>query len=1129
MKKRTLGLLFVVLLIAVAGFSFNQISIHESVFASTIKIAAPQPTATAGDSKVTLKWTAVAKATAYRVYSYDAKTKAYTRLATLSGSTLTYTKSGLNNGTKYTYLVRGFNGVSGSAYTAANQVSAMPIAAPKLAATAGDAKVTLKWSAVVGATEYRVYSYNASTKNYTRIATPSASTLTYTQTGLTNGKNYTFLVRGFNGISASAYTAANYASAKPIAAPILTASAGDSHITLNWTAVAGATEYRVYSYNATTKTYTRIATPSASTLTYTQTGLTNGKTYTYLVLGFNGVSASAYTAADQASAIPNIPVSSITVISAGNAASVVSGGTLQMNATITPANATFKTVTWSVAPGTGSATISVGGLLTANGAGTVTVTATNVPSGVSGNKVITVTAIPVTPAAPFVIRDDTANTVSGMTTAMEYNLDGAGYVLYNATTFNAIDFGGNHTLLVRVAAEGINPAGLDTMLTFTTNPVTPTAPAVTRDDTANTVSGMTTAMEYNLDGAGYVLYNATTFDAIDLSGNHTLLVRVASEGINPFGPDTTLTFTTNPVPVTPAAPAVTRNDTTNTVTGMATGMEYNLDGAGYVAYVAGTFNGIDFSGNHTLLVRYAAEGINPVGPDTTLTFTANPILNSIAITTPATKTTYAVGDVLNITGLVVTGTYSDNSTAVVPITGANITGFNTSSPLTGQVLTITVDGKTATYTINIIQVILSKTMTSVILGNSDTISATVLPIDDANQSVIWSVVSGSNSATVNNGLITGVKLGIATVTATTIDGVAKASCFVTVTNAANLLNNFNLATMQYMPGLILQFGDAVGMNLTDYNKLNADQQAAVQQTMVDASFATVADIKAVFDQAVISVILDAINYATVDTMGAALEANTSFLGLTDYNMLSMSEKTIVHGRMLLPVYFGVHYTSFAEVQATLDLAVTNAAAAETALAEINAATVATIGDSLVNNAVILGLSLDNYNLYGDLATLNATLESQDFTNAYDLQVVIDSIVLGPVWEIDYADMSTMATAIANNATALGLDLTDYNALSPEEQVIVHGYLVYKTYFVNWFSSIPEVQAAFNMAVTNAPAASIALAEINSATVDMIDEALASNAGILGIDISSYDPSMNAALVDLNFTNTLDLQFAVYGW
>jgi hypothetical protein len=80
------------------------------------------------------------------------------------------------------------------------------------------------------------------------------------------------------------------------------------------------------------------------------------------------------------------------------------GGTLQLSAAVTPANATNKTVTWSLVNGTGQASISAGGLVTAITNGTVTARATaNDGSGVSGtllitlsNQVIPVTAITVT-------------------------------------------------------------------------------------------------------------------------------------------------------------------------------------------------------------------------------------------------------------------------------------------------------------------------------------------------------------------------------------------------------------------------------------------------------------------------------------------------------------------------------------------------------------------------------------------------------------------------------------------------------------------------------------------------------------------------------------------------------------
>lgn len=88
-----------------------------------------------------------------------------------------------------------------------------------------------------------------------------------------------------------------------------------------------------------------------------------------------------------------ILVSSITVDASGGVSSVKKGQTLQMIASVLPANAADKTVTWSVINGTGSATISSGGLLTATAVGTVTVKATaNDGSAVEGVMTITITS-----------------------------------------------------------------------------------------------------------------------------------------------------------------------------------------------------------------------------------------------------------------------------------------------------------------------------------------------------------------------------------------------------------------------------------------------------------------------------------------------------------------------------------------------------------------------------------------------------------------------------------------------------------------------------------------------------------------------------------------------------------------
>jgi uncharacterized protein YjdB len=102
-----------------------------------------------------------------------------------------------------------------------------------------------------------------------------------------------------------------------------------------------------------------------------------------------------------------VPVTGITVIGSGGASTITTtGGTLQMSVSVLPSNATNNSVTWSIANGTGQATISSAGLVKAVSNGTVTVIATgNDGSGVYGtftititNQVIAVTSITVTGA-----------------------------------------------------------------------------------------------------------------------------------------------------------------------------------------------------------------------------------------------------------------------------------------------------------------------------------------------------------------------------------------------------------------------------------------------------------------------------------------------------------------------------------------------------------------------------------------------------------------------------------------------------------------------------------------------------------------------------------------------------------
>jgi hypothetical protein len=68
-------------------------------------------------------------------------------------------------------------------------------------------------------------------------------------------------------------------------------------------------------------------------------------------------------------------------------------------------------------------------------------------------------------------------------------------------------------------------------------------PLVTRDDTANTVTGMTTAMEFSLNGVDYVPYDPILFNTIDMTKNIVISVRTSGTANCVCSDAVTLVFT----------------------------------------------------------------------------------------------------------------------------------------------------------------------------------------------------------------------------------------------------------------------------------------------------------------------------------------------------------------------------------------------------------------------------------------------------------------------------------------------------------------------------------------------------------------------------------------------------------
>jgi hypothetical protein len=156
----------------------------------------------AWNARVSLTWNLSLGATSYHVKRSTTSGGPYTLIGAPTATE--YTDTRVANGTTYFYVVSAANAVAESANSA--QVSATPNAPPaaptELTTSAGKAQVSLSWNASTRATSYHVKRSTTSGGPYTRIAAPTDTS--YTDTGLTNGTPYFYVVSALNSAGESA-------------------------------------------------------------------------------------------------------------------------------------------------------------------------------------------------------------------------------------------------------------------------------------------------------------------------------------------------------------------------------------------------------------------------------------------------------------------------------------------------------------------------------------------------------------------------------------------------------------------------------------------------------------------------------------------------------------------------------------------------------------------------------------------------------------------------------------------------------------------------------------------------------------------------------------------------------------
>lgn len=168
------------------------------------------PSVTAGDSQLTVTWSAVERASGYDVAWNTTDTPPTVSSQIQSTSNLERTLTGLTNGTPYYVFVRAKNagGVTAwSSATAATPVAAVvvPDAPTGLAAQAGNGQVLVSWDEVSGSLDYTL-AYGTSNDVIGAIEIPEIAGTSRVVDGLMDNTTYYFFVSARNSAGSGSYS-----------------------------------------------------------------------------------------------------------------------------------------------------------------------------------------------------------------------------------------------------------------------------------------------------------------------------------------------------------------------------------------------------------------------------------------------------------------------------------------------------------------------------------------------------------------------------------------------------------------------------------------------------------------------------------------------------------------------------------------------------------------------------------------------------------------------------------------------------------------------------------------------------------------------------------------------------------
>lgn len=248
-------------------------------------LAKPAQTASSSTSdSITLLWSKVKDASGYGIY-YKNSAKKWVLYKKTANSYIKFPS--LPSGKIYEFAIKAFvieNGkIIPSPYHQFITEATKPAKPSKIISAQNETAVKISWSAVKGATGYRVYGYNAKINKWV-VLKSSTKLCTHITENLKSGSYYKFAVMPYIDIGSKVVWSDEYAeiitATKPLA-PTIKSTALAGAVNLQWSKVNGADGYVVYGSTRPDMGYVRLKVTAANE--YKISGLARNQTFYFRV------------------------------------------------------------------------------------------------------------------------------------------------------------------------------------------------------------------------------------------------------------------------------------------------------------------------------------------------------------------------------------------------------------------------------------------------------------------------------------------------------------------------------------------------------------------------------------------------------------------------------------------------------------------------------------------------------------------------------------------------------------------------------------------------------------------------------------------------------------------------------